>query len=90
MTNSGGPEWERFSRRVMAREENEPDWLPSLIFVGVRESCESNEAACRAVDQAIDNLNARMRQGYTSQEGESLRQRWHELKEQRYELGCGR
>jgi hypothetical protein len=49
-----------------------------------------NEAACRAVDQAIDNLNARMRQGYTSQEGEYLRQRWHELKEQRYELGCGR
>jgi hypothetical protein len=49
-----------------------------------------NEAACAAVGEAIDRLNARMRQPYSSQEGERLRERWHELKERRYDLGCGR
>lgn len=50
----------------------------------------SNEAACEAVDRAIDNLNARMRQGYSAAAGEWLRVRWHDLKRQRYELKCGR
>jgi hypothetical protein len=49
-----------------------------------------NTAACAAVDRAIDNLNARMRQGYGSAEGEWLRQEWHRLKQQRYDLRCGR
>jgi hypothetical protein len=50
----------------------------------------SNEAACEAVDRAIDDLNARMRQRYGAAEGERLRARWHDLKQQRYELKCGR
>lgn len=50
----------------------------------------SNAAACAAVDRAIDDLNARMRQRYGAAEGEYLRKRWHELKDQRYRLGCGR
>ncbi len=49
-----------------------------------------NEAACNAVDQAIENLNARMRQGYGASEGEWLREHWHDLKRQRHELRCGR
>jgi len=50
----------------------------------------SNEAACEAVDRAIDNLNARMRQRYGAAEGERLRAQWHDLKQRRYELNCGR
>lgn len=49
-----------------------------------------NEAACEAVDRAIENLNARMRQRYGAAEGERLRAQWHDLKQQRYELRCGR
>lgn len=50
----------------------------------------SNELACEAVDRAIENLNARMRQRYGAAEGERLRAQWHDLKRQRYELKCGR
>ena len=50
----------------------------------------SNAARCEAVDRAIDDLNARMRQRYGAAEGERLRARWHELKRERYDLKCGR
>ena len=50
----------------------------------------ANAGACAAVDQAIEALNARMRQAYSSSEGEYLRDRWHALKERRYSLKCGR
>lgn len=50
----------------------------------------SNEAACEAVDRAIDNRNARMRQRYGAAEGERLRAQWHDLKQQRHDLKCGR
>ncbi len=50
----------------------------------------SNAAACEAIDRAIDSLNARMRLRYTAAEGERLRAQWHDLKRQRYDLGCGR
>ena len=50
----------------------------------------ANDAACRNIDQQIEQVDARMRQGYTSQEGEWYRERLRRLKERRYELGCGR
>lgn len=50
----------------------------------------SNEAACANVDRRIDLLNARMRQGYGRAEGERLRAEWHDLKQRRYALRCGR
>ena len=50
----------------------------------------SNEAACVRVDRRIDLLNARMRQGYGRAEGERLRAEWHQLKQERYALRCGR
>jgi hypothetical protein len=50
----------------------------------------SNEADCEAVDLAIENLNARMRQRYGAAEGERLRAQWHDLKQLRYDLKCGR
>jgi len=50
----------------------------------------SNEAACASIDQQIDWLNARMRQKYSSQEGEYLRDQLRALKERRYDLRCGR
>lgn len=49
-----------------------------------------NTSACAAVDRAIDDLNSRMRQPYTSQEGEWLRAEWHRLKQRRHDLRCGR
>lgn len=50
----------------------------------------SNSSACANVDREIAALNARMRQGYTSQEGEWYRERWHALHERRRDLRCGR
>ena len=57
---------------------------------GGAETMAANDGICRAIDQAIANLNARMRQGYTSQEGERLRAEWHRLQEQRADYDCGR
>lgn len=45
---------------------------------------------CDAIQEDIDRLNARMRQPYSSQEGEWLRKRWHSLKELYYDEGCGK
>lgn len=54
------------------------------------ESLPSNQASCQSIDQAIERLNTRMRQRYSSWEGEQLRAQWHALKERRHELRCGR
>lgn len=53
-------------------------------------SAPANESACAYIDQQIDWLNARMRQKYSSQEGEYLRDQLRALKERRYDLRCGR
>lgn len=45
---------------------------------------------CASVDQRIEWINARMRQGYTSQEGEWLRDDLRALKQERWNLRCGR
>jgi hypothetical protein len=50
----------------------------------------ANQSACAAVERQIAALNARMRQGYTSQEGEWLRAQWQALQKRRAELKCGR
>lgn len=43
---------------------------------------------CRTIGAEVAALDARMRQGYTSSEGEWFRARWHALKEQRHSAGC--
>jgi hypothetical protein len=63
---------------------------PARSAAGSATAVPDNASACAAVDQAIDNLNSRMRQQYGSAEGEWLRQEWHRLKQQRYDLRCGR
>ena len=50
----------------------------------------ANASACATVDREIAALNARMRQGYTSQEGEWMRQRWRDLQKRRAALKCGK
>ena len=50
----------------------------------------ANSSACAAVDREIAALNVRMRQGYTSQEGEWLRTEWHALQDRRAALNCGK
>jgi hypothetical protein len=57
---------------------------PTTLAIG------SNTAACAAIDRAIEDLNARMRQRYGAAEGERLRAQWHDLKQRRYDLKCGR
>ena len=49
-----------------------------------------NRAGSAESHAVIDNLNARMRQRYGAAEGERLRAQWHALKQQRYDLKCGR
>jgi hypothetical protein len=48
----------------------------------------SNQAACDSIEQEIDAIDARMRQGYGSQQGERYRDRLRVLKERRYEYRC--
>jgi hypothetical protein len=43
---------------------------------------------CESIDQQIDLINARMRQGYGSWQGERFRNRLRELSRQRYEAKC--
>jgi hypothetical protein len=50
----------------------------------------ANQSACAQVDAEIAALNAQMRQGYTSPQGEQYRERWHALQQRRAELDCGR
>lgn len=51
----------------------------------------ADTSRCAAIDREIDAINARMRQGgYGTAEGNWLRGRWHQLKNERYQLRCGR
>ena len=47
-------------------------------------------AICAQIDQQVDWINSRMRQGYGSAEGERMRESLRHLKSQRYDLRCGR
>lgn len=44
--------------------------------------------SCDAIQAAIDTINARMRQKYTSREGEQYRERLRQLREARWEANC--
>lgn len=47
------------------------------------------QARCASIDREIESINARMRQGgYGTEEGNRLRVRWHELKNEWYDLKC--
>jgi hypothetical protein len=49
-----------------------------------------NASRCARIDQRIEWINSRMRQGYTSQEGEWLREDLRRLKQERWDARCGR
>lgn len=49
---------------------------------------EHESSACPRIEAQIDVINARMRQAYTSQEGERLRQRLRQLSEERHAARC--
>ena len=50
----------------------------------------SNKAQCEQIEAWKDRIDAAMRQGYTSQQGEWLRAEWHRAKQAYYDAGCGR
>lgn len=53
-----------------------------------RAQSSSNQSECGSIEHQIEAIDARMRQGYTSEEGERYRARLRALKESRYEYGC--
>ena len=57
-----------------------------VSYGGGSSSSESSE--CAAIERQIDAINARMRQRYTSAQGEGLRDRLRELSRARYEAKC--
>jgi len=81
-------------RTWAAQQSGRSSHAPRSSSVGAapvaKEAARPNDAACASIDQQIEQIDARMRQGYTSQEGEWYRQRLRELKERRHELGCSR
>ena len=68
--------------------------LPRSIQVqkrrAARQRTGSNAAICTQIDEDKDRINARMRQPYTSWEGERLRARLRELSERRWKARCGK
>lgn len=48
----------------------------------------SNQAACESIERQIACIDAQMRQGYRSQEGEWFRDQFRALKERRHDLRC--
>lgn len=48
----------------------------------------SNQAACESIERQIAYIDAQMRQGYRSQEGEWFRDQLRALKERRHDLRC--
>lgn len=68
--------------------------LPRSIQVqkrrAARQRTGSNAVTCARIDEDKDRINARMRQPYTSWEGERLRARLRELSERRWKAGCGK
>ena len=58
---------------------------------GAGASYGSNDASrCANIEQSIESINARMRQAYTSQEGEWWRDELRALKQARWDLRCAR
>lgn len=51
-------------------------------------SSPSQEAQCESLQRAKDEIDARMRRGYTSREGERLRARRHEVEDRYRDLHC--
>ncbi len=67
------------------------DSQPSTSYhAGTVDEPDRTAARCKAIDDAIDRINSRMRHPYTTYEGNYLRGEWHRLKNERYQLGCGR
>ncbi len=56
----------------------------------IEQGTSRNEARCESIDARINDINARMRQGYTSLEGEYFRQRLRELSDLRWVANCHR
>jgi hypothetical protein len=50
----------------------------------------SNKQLCASIEEQIDVINARMRRGYRSWEGERYRERLRQLSAERWDAGCGR
>lgn len=48
----------------------------------------SNKSLCRQIEAEIESINARMRQGYTSRQGEWYRERLRQLDNRLHELRC--
>ena len=44
-----------------------------------------SKSQCAGIEQRIDDINSRMRAGYSTREGEQLKERLRNLKKQRYE-----
>ena len=53
-------------------------------------AADAHQARCEQIEAWKDRIDAAMRQGYTSQEGERLRAQWHRAKQAYYDEGCGR
>src|SRR5690606_6378228 len=63
-------------------------WRPSQSTPASGGPAADNSAVCDSIQARIDAINARMRQKYTSQEGERCRKQLRALSEDRWEAGC--
>ena len=53
-------------------------------------TAQSKEAQCEQIEAWKDRIDAAMRRGYTSRQGERLRAEWHRAKQAYYDAGCGK
>ena len=80
--------------RMIAEPIARPRRLPapergrSTVVAAGTTSPGGNAAACASIETEIEKINARMRQQYSSQEGELWRARLRVLSEQRWDAKC--
>jgi len=85
----------RQQQQTWAAQQAVPNAYPQSGSAGAVPSAgtptaRSNEAACRNINEQIARIDERMRQRYTSQQGERYREQLRALRQQRYDLRCSR
>ena len=76
---------------VRASRASPPLPVGSPAASGVRQSATAaHDARCEQIEAWKDRIDAAMRRGYTSQQGERLRAEWHRAKQAYYDERCGR
>jgi hypothetical protein len=75
---------------ALSMSDPEPNPTPAALASAAPAAPQRPRSQCRAIEDAKERIDARMREGYGSAEGERLRERLRQLNTEYYELRCRR